>query len=487
MTTRKVRAKQAWRPESAIDHNVKGLAADAFRKGPDRTPERPQIINPCTAAIKNSTGGARRQFEAVALDTEYQLTAKTRENIWIDGVAQTEPAMPIAILLEPVADGKWCNEGQLDGVCPALVNLTDVSHTQAYLPTDSFVLESCPANGDVEIVQHTGETGEQVCTVIFMSAGGGTLVAFELATRAETVDDFPQGAYLIDGNGNRLTDSTEPDIQVYADPVISGQYGPALGKDDDGVGFRGWAVELSAEAESESEESGTWYIIVHMQRFARFIRFSSADFTTAECQPIGQAAAYWDGESPSHSNWQIKVDASAHPACNCLPSEGIAVLDERQSAFPYLWYRVVEIDQMVEVGAATPCSEETPSGGERTKKLYFGDGLSLGSGGLCGQKVTADGLTVTGVGCADEDPEAEPPLEVATENIRELKFRSPFGVEVSGDCPAEASVYLAEDLVKEGECIEVKYEDCRYTVGSKLTLHAGAGIAIGGTKCDPTI
>jgi hypothetical protein len=39
----------------------------------------------------------------------------------------------------------------------------------------------------------------------------------------------------------------------------------------------------------------------------------------------------------------------------------------------------------------------------------------------------------------------------------------------------------------EGDCIEIVQDGCDFTISNKMELHAGPGIAIGGTKCDPVI
>ena len=171
MTTRKVRAKQAFRPDSAADHNIKGLTADAFRKGPDPDPERPQIVNPCTAWIKNSSGADRRQFECLELDKTILLDTVTRENIWIDGIEPTQTEIPFAVMLRPVASAAW-QLGQVAGICPALVDMQNITDRSAFLPDGKYVLESVASGGDVSIVQHPGATGEQLCVVLFQRAFG---------------------------------------------------------------------------------------------------------------------------------------------------------------------------------------------------------------------------------------------------------------------------------------------------------------------------
>ena len=87
------------------------------------------------------------------------------------------------------------------------------------IETDSEILvynfDEEAAPGDAHLP--TGQTDNG--TRYLHTGGMAPLVAFELATRANTVDHFPQGAYLIDANGNRLTDATEPDIHALADVI----------------------------------------------------------------------------------------------------------------------------------------------------------------------------------------------------------------------------------------------------------------------------
>jgi len=169
MTVRKVRPKQAFRPPLAFDHNAMALAADMYHHGPERPPERQQPVNPCTAMIRNSSGADRRQFECLELAVEPQLSKVTRENIWINGIEPTDTGIPFSVLLQPVTAGKWAL-GQVAGICPAWVDIQDVSHRWAYLPAGEYVLVSS-GDGDVCIVQHPGLEGEQLCVVLLNACG----------------------------------------------------------------------------------------------------------------------------------------------------------------------------------------------------------------------------------------------------------------------------------------------------------------------------
>jgi hypothetical protein len=89
-----------------------------------------------------------------------------------------------------------------------------------------------------------------------------------------------------------------------------------------------------------------------MQRFAEYIRFTSADFTTG-CLILGSVGNYWHGQDPEGSSgWQVWLDATHYDNCACLgnEAEGIAastvsVLDtsnedhpnDRQHATVLLW------------------------------------------------------------------------------------------------------------------------------------------------------
>ena len=188
---RKVHKNQVWTPPSASDYHAMAMAGERYLAGPDRTPEREQPINPCVSYIKNSSGAARRQFECLELEITPQLDDVTRENIWIDGIERADGTIPFAVLLEPVPDDKW-TRGQVSGICPALVDIQDITHRWAYLPDGEYVLESTEeANASVSCSSITSCSGSNENT--FFSAANPVntvgiasnvpIIRFAIATR----------------------------------------------------------------------------------------------------------------------------------------------------------------------------------------------------------------------------------------------------------------------------------------------------------------
>jgi len=303
-------------------------------------------------------------------------------------------------------------KAQVAGVCPALVDIQDAEHRYARLPAGEYVLKS-DTSGPVRIVQKPDETGVVLCVILFGEdlQETGTLVAFELADRAESLDDYPQPAYLLDDSGERVTEGSDPDCEVWAHPILSRIYGPAE------KGFRGWATRQDPSEEYEGEGGGSgrpYYMIVHMQRFAQYLAFAGVDFSLG-CDEIPldveSIGSYWHGEDPLTEDpdtgltaWIPQLFASHHPACLCLGSAGIAVLDEKSSEFPYLDYRVIEVDQMLEIAAFQPC-QTSPGVFTHVKRLLFGDGINLVPCGDCAVGIEAAGLTVTATDCELDEEE----------------------------------------------------------------------------------
>lgn len=166
MATRKVKKGEAWRPDSADDHNVKARAADAYRRGEVFIPDREHPTDPCRVWIRNTSGAARSQFQCLELDDGVVLNEIKAHKLYFDGVACTGKEIPFAVLLQPAPNNRGFRRGQVAGICPALVNVGNTAHTRAYLPSGAYVLKSSKS-GPVAIVQQPGSTGEQLCVILF--------------------------------------------------------------------------------------------------------------------------------------------------------------------------------------------------------------------------------------------------------------------------------------------------------------------------------
>jgi hypothetical protein len=168
VSTRKVKKGEAWRPDSSDDHNIKGLAADAYRRGETFTPDREHQADPCRIWLKNTSGTLRRQFECLELDDEIILSQIQAHQLYFDGIVSTDTGIPFAVLLQPAGINKW-RQAQVSGICPALVDVVSTSHTRAYLPSGEYVLKSID-EGPVAIAQRPASTGEQTCVISFHAA-----------------------------------------------------------------------------------------------------------------------------------------------------------------------------------------------------------------------------------------------------------------------------------------------------------------------------
>jgi hypothetical protein len=168
MATRKVTKGEAWRPDSADDHNIKARTADAYRRGVEFTPDREHLIDPCRIWVKNTSGTDRRQFECLELSETIVLNKIQAHQLFIDGIEPTGEDIPFAVLLEPEPDGSGFRRGQVAGLCPAWVDVVDTDHVRAYLPSGEYVLKSSDA-GPVAIVQKPVATGEQLCVILFQA------------------------------------------------------------------------------------------------------------------------------------------------------------------------------------------------------------------------------------------------------------------------------------------------------------------------------
>jgi len=119
--------------------------------------------------IKNWTSTALRRGEIVQLGT-YGLDDALYEddidqmNPRLKGILPVGRVHQIAVLLEPCGASGGAARVQIDGICPALVNITHKSHRRAVATEGSHVLQSDMC-GHAEIVWKPDATGEQWCIV----------------------------------------------------------------------------------------------------------------------------------------------------------------------------------------------------------------------------------------------------------------------------------------------------------------------------------
>jgi hypothetical protein len=455
--------------------------------------------------VKNTSGSDLDRFAVLAFadpivgPTDNLQQFKNQVNL--QAVVPADPSKRFCVLMEPLANNA-IGRAVVAGATPVKIDVKRESDTHAEIkPNETGHLRSS-LSGPATILWKEPGTGVK-WAVILLCGGDDSLVAFELIERVDYVDGFPVRATRILPDG-----SAGDEIKVQADPILLNIYGPA------DVGFRGWAKRIPTGETDEYGEPVYEHHIVHMQRFAQYIKFTAG--FNGSCESAATVDDYWHGEDPGE--WLVHARIQ-HLDCTCLGTEtGIAVLDEKESEYPYLWYKVVDIDQQLQVAAIDQCDEGGYScDGEPVSTLLFGKGLTLFDGDCsesCVKILQADGLAITQKPC---DPEGE---EIQTLGVRELFVEQPLQVVVpeSYECEQTVTLKLTDDFIVAGECINIAVEGCRYTISvdrsclvsdatiiggnciqvvdngdgmvtinNTMTLSAGSGITIGGTTCNPII
>jgi len=462
--------------------------------------------------IKNTTEEDLEVFNVLGIDDAVVVdpTADANEfkfHFTLEGV---EPAAHInryAILQEPIEAGEF-GRAICFGVTVAKVNVVTECHKFAEMKKEEYTYLESGDTGSALILYKESGTGEKWAVIKIDDSGG--LVQFSIDEKIEYLDDNT-GTTTADPIKAKILGSSQ-EIYVEVEPPMTGAFGPA------DIGFTGWGQRVEP---CEEELDRPLYRVVHMQRFARLIKFT-ANFQ-GSCQQNATVDAYYNGEDPSV--WQVVVTVDDMP-CTCLgEEEGYAYIDDKSSLYPYLYYKVINIDQFLYAKQIADCTTN-PCGegwGSATRNLYVSDGLTLetldcSSGSpRCSKRLTWDGLTLTAKKC---DPESESEEDETTDGVKEIKVNKPLEVEVSetAECPQTATLYLPDDFIDgDGDCITVEKDDetCKYTVsfeescktevvgGDCITvtesptgtftvdndfdITAGTGITISGSGCDKTI
>jgi len=142
--------------------------ADSRLNSPAGPPIRPRETD--IIRIKNDSGAARRKGEILKIDGK-AIETVTDEQIWLVGKAVTAECR-FGIVKKPVEiDG--VEALQVSGVCMALVDITDESHTFAEAADGEYVLQS-GTTGSIEILHAPAGTGEKECVVRFAGGSGGS-------------------------------------------------------------------------------------------------------------------------------------------------------------------------------------------------------------------------------------------------------------------------------------------------------------------------
>jgi hypothetical protein len=141
---------------------------------PDRSRSRPTDI----IKVKNETGANRARGQVVCFNG-FILTDLDPDAIWLRGV-ETIRGRHFAVLKYDVSVDEIV-DAQISGVCVGSVNITNIAHRCARLPSNgTHVLQSC-FSGPVELLWTPSTTGVRDCAInirresmpIFKTPSGG--------------------------------------------------------------------------------------------------------------------------------------------------------------------------------------------------------------------------------------------------------------------------------------------------------------------------
>jgi len=113
--------------------------------------------------VKNNSGADRGRFAVLGIDspifTPSEVADTFANQVALVGVTPSASSHSgkFALLLEPVADGE-IGMGCVDGVCPAVVNVTDAAHEYADTNDGTTILASC-RSGAAQILWRESGTG----------------------------------------------------------------------------------------------------------------------------------------------------------------------------------------------------------------------------------------------------------------------------------------------------------------------------------------
>lgn len=160
-------ATPAWSQNEIVDHVNAARLTDA-------TNRHRQDVSRNVIKVKNSSGADRGRGQVLKVD-DFLLTDfdKSQFSLWYDGILPTSSTDCVAVLLEPIQDGK-IGPAQIDGVCVGRVNLTDITHTRAAPASATSILQS-GTTGPFKVIGNPTGVAEQDVGVVFSSEVAGTL------------------------------------------------------------------------------------------------------------------------------------------------------------------------------------------------------------------------------------------------------------------------------------------------------------------------
>lgn len=150
--------------DAAVDLRRRRLGAGA---GPRAVQVPTDLVK-----VRNDTGGGLARGSVVELGDS--IVDQERGYLWFEGNTRGTPGRPVAVLLRdcPAGEIEWA---QVSGVCLALVNVQSANDHRCFAADGETVLQGS-LGGPFELVQHSGETGEQEC-VVKLGLGGAWVVA----------------------------------------------------------------------------------------------------------------------------------------------------------------------------------------------------------------------------------------------------------------------------------------------------------------------
>jgi len=195
--------------------------------GRSSTPAKLGTSNPAIVKIKNDTGEDLERGHLVQLGDD-ELSNINHRKLWFESDLYDDTiSKPIALVRSAVKDGKRA-DAQLIGVCTAIVNVTDITHTHAE-PVDGNKVSDSAESGLIEILSVISSTGVQECIVQLGGAAASGLGTYGMVT-----SNIPAATQ----NGTAKT--TTAGVQSTAGVVVMKRTTTGMAEDTDHGTVKGW-------------------------------------------------------------------------------------------------------------------------------------------------------------------------------------------------------------------------------------------------------
>jgi len=174
---RRVAPGQGWRPRKANEDNAVSRAAEDYESRWANSRggfHRRNPINPCVVQVRNDTSGDRAVGDVVQLSSrilnDSEVDADHLYQSAIDPITASGQmrGQRFGVMLRAVKEGDTgVHPCQVDGICLANVNVTDITHHYAY-PAGGDTLNSSVLVNEFEILEPPTDTGTQLLLVRFL-------------------------------------------------------------------------------------------------------------------------------------------------------------------------------------------------------------------------------------------------------------------------------------------------------------------------------